>query len=289
MAERKIDEKAQGNAKSVLELERKACYIRKELLKMIYAAKTGHTGGSLSSADILATLYYKVLRLRPEQRDWPGRDRFILSKGHSVEGLYVILADMGFFPKEELGSFSAFGSRLIGHPNNKIPGVEVNTGALGHGLPIGTGMALAAKRDGSPARIFVLMGDGEQAEGSVWEAAMAAAHYGLDNLTAIVDRNGLQISGSTEDVMPLESLSGKYAAFGWDVFQCDGNSIAGLCDAFAQMERHSGKPKVLIAKTVKGKGVPFMENVAKWHHGVPGEQQMAVAMAALSEREVELS
>ncbi|MDR1438743.1 MAG: transketolase [Clostridiales bacterium] len=274
-------DEARASACKVSELRRKAYFIRKRLLRMIYRAGTGHTGGSLSSADILTALYYHVLRIRPEEPGWPGRDRFLLSKGHSVEGLYCVLADLGFFDERLLDSFSAFGSPLIGHPNNKVPGIELNTGALGHGLSIGTGMALAAKRDGSQARVFVLMGDGEQAEGSVWEAAMAAAHYGLDGLYAIIDCNGLQISGRTEHVMALGSLESKWGAFGWQVFSCDGHDMASILGAFERMQAEAGRPKLLIARTVKGRGVSYMENAAKWHHGVPAAEQYEQAISEL--------
>lgn len=263
------------------ELKDKARFIRKELLRMIYSGGAGHTGGALSCADILTVLYYHVMNIRPSEPDWPQRDRFLLSKGHCVEGLYCILADLGYFDKSLLNGFHAFAGNLIGHPNNKVSGVEFNTGALGHGLSVGAGMALAAKRDGMSARVFVLMGDGEQAEGSVWEAAMAASHYGLDNLYAVIDRNGLQISGSTEQVMALEKLESKWTAFGWQVHCCDGNDISALCDAFGRMRECSGKPKLLIGRTVKGKGVSFMENVAKWHHGVPTGEQLEQALAEL--------
>ncbi|MCL2035255.1 MAG: transketolase [Oscillospiraceae bacterium] len=256
------------------------------LLRMIHRGKAGHTGGALSCTDILTVLYYRVLRVRPKEPGWMERDRFLLSKGHCVEGLYCILADLGFFNRAELDSFGAFGSKFIGHPTNKTPGIEMNSGALGHGLSVGVGMALSAKRDGNPARVFVVMGDGELAEGSVWEAAMAGANYNLDNLYAVIDRNGLQISGSTEQVMALESLEDKWAAFGWEVFRCDGNDIAALCDAFDRMQSSKEKPKVLIANTIKGKGVSFMENVAAWHHGVPDDNQLAQALAELeSQRE----
>lgn len=253
---------------------------RADAITMIYRANTGHTGGSMSSLDILSVLYYDVLNLRPREPMWPDRDRFLLSKGHSVEGYLSLLADRGFFPKEALATFSMAGSGLIGHPNNCTPGVELCTGALGHGLPIGVGMALAAKRTGRPYRTFVLMGDGEQAEGSVWEAAMAGANYKLDNLFAIIDRNGLQISGTTEQVMALENFHEKWAAFGWDVAEVDGNDTAALLRYF-HGEHPAGKPHCLIAHTVKGKGLPFAENRKEWHHKVPTAEQMAEGYAAL--------
>lgn len=266
---------------STKELQVKAVQIRKELLQMIYRAGEGHTGGALSSVDILVTLYYRIMRIDPRNPRWDDRDRFVLSKGHSVEGYYAILADLGFFPKEELRNYRKFGSRLIGHPNNKIPGVELNTGALGHGLSVGVGMALAGKMDGKGYKVYVLMGDGELAEGSVWEAAMAASHYNLDNLIAIIDRNNLQISGNTEQVMKLESLVDKWRAFGWEVLEVDGHNIEELVEVFEKLPIQAGKPHVLIAHTVKGKGVSFMEHDRKWHHGVPNEQQFEQAMQEL--------
>lgn len=262
-------------------LEKKAAQIRIDLLKMIYEGKTGHTGSALSCTDILTALYYSVMKLDPANPKWEDRDRFILSKGHAVEGYYCILGDLGYFPKEELGSFSKFGSRFIGHPNNKVPGVEMNTGALGHGLSISVGMALAAKMNKKPYRVFTLMGDGEQAEGSVWEAAMAAAHYRLDNLTAIIDRNRLQISGSTEDVMSLESLEDKWRSFGWEVITVDGHHYPDLLQAL-ETAPVNVRPKLVMAYTTKGKDVSFMENVAHWHHGVPTAQQLETALSELS-------
>lgn len=246
---------------------------------MIYEGKTGHTGGSLSSVDILVSLYYAVMNTDPKDPQWPERDRFILSKGHSVEGLYCILADKGFFPEEELHTFSKYGSRLIGHPSMKVPGIEANTGALGHGLSIGVGMALGLKMNRRPQRVFVLMGDGELAEGSIWEAAMAASHYKLDNLTGIIDRNGLQISGDTEAVMALECLRAKWEAFGWAVTETDGHDH-GVLIGQINMSCPS-LPHLIIANTVKGKGVRFMENNAKWHHGVPTDEQLAQALEGL--------
>ncbi len=261
----------------VMNLVKKAAEVRKDLLSLIYNSKTGHTGGSLSSADILTVLYYRILNVDPANPKDPGRDRFVLSKGHSVEGYYTILADKGFFPKEELQEFSTFKSRLIGHPSIKVPGVELNTGALGHGLSCSVGMALAAKKDKLDVKVYCLMGDGEQAEGSVWEAAMAGPNFELDNLTAIIDRNHLQISGDTENVMKLDSLAEKWAAFGWDVRNVDGHDIDALIDVF-EGPRKSGKPMLVIAETTKGKGVSYMEDEAKWHHGVPTEEQYSQAM-----------
>ncbi|MBN2858803.1 MAG: transketolase [Sphaerochaetaceae bacterium] len=263
-----------------MNLMKKAAEIRRDLLSLIYNSKTGHTGGSLSSADILTVLYYRILRVDPACPKDPLRDRFVLSKGHSVEGLYTILADKGFFPKEELKSFSTFKSRLIGHPSVKVPGVELNTGALGHGLSCSVGMALAAKKDGLNVSVYCLMGDGEQAEGSVWEAAMAGANFELDNLTAIIDRNHLQISGDTENVMRLGSLASKWEAFGWDVRSVDGHDINALIEVF-ESSRKKGIPMLVIAETTKGKGVSYMEDEAKWHHGVPTEQQYSQAVTEI--------
>ncbi|MDQ0900889.1 MULTISPECIES: transketolase [unclassified Paenibacillus] len=265
-----------------IELKAKAIQIRMDLLKMIHGAKTGHTGGSLSNTDILTALYYKIMKIDQQNSKWAERDRFIASKGHSVESLWCILADLGFFPKEELETFSQFGTRLIGHPNNKVPGIEMNTGALGHGLAISVGMALAAKRDGKSYRVFCLMGDGEQAEGSVWEAAMAGPHFKLDNLVGIIDRNRLQISGSTEEVMGLEPLEEKWAAFGWNVVSIDGNDMESLVEAFGAVPTVPGKPTLVMANTVKGKGVSFAENNPAWHHHVPNDTQLSQALAELS-------
>ncbi|GAA4860086.1 transketolase [Paenibacillus vulneris] len=266
----------------IRELQEKAIQIRMDLLRMIHGAQTGHTGGSLSNTDILTALYYRVMKVDPADPKHPDRDRFVASKGHSVESIWCILADRGFFPKEDLSTFSRFGTQLIGHPNNKVPGIEMNTGALGHGLAISVGMALAAKRDGRAYRVFCLMGDGEQAEGSVWEAAMAGAHYRLDNLVGIVDRNRLQISGSTEEVMGLDPLDEKWVAFGWNVVSLDGNHMGELVEALEAAPSAAGKPTLILANTVKGKGVSFAENVPYWHHHVPNDEELEKALAELT-------
>jgi transketolase len=266
---------------TVKDLELKAKQVRKGVLDMVYVSRAGHVGGSMSSIDILATLYYKVLNIDPKKFSDPDRDRFILSKGHIAESLYYILGDKGFFDKEKLKTYSQYGSTLIGHPNNKNNGVEVNTGSLGHGLPVAVGMALAGKRDNKKYRVFTLMGDGEQAEGSVWEGAMAAANYKLDNLIGIVDRNGLQISGTTEEVMALDNLEDKWTSFGWEVVEVDGNNIEELLKVFNNIPAKKGKPTMVIAKTIKGKGISFMENKANWHHGVPTEEQYHQAVKEL--------
>jgi transketolase len=264
-------------------LERKAIEIRKQLLTMIFHAGGGHTGGSLSSVDILVALYYHVLRIRPDQPAWPDRDRFVMSKGHSVEGYYCVLADRGFFPLKVLETYGTPGTILAGHPTVKVPGVELNTGALGHGLSAGVGMALAARMDRKDFRTCVLLGDGELAEGSVWEAAMAASHFELSNLTAIVDRNRLQISGDTEEVMGLDDLSERWSAFGWQVSEVDGHDIAELVGQFdtGRSNDTHGSPRLLIARTTKGRGVSFIENQADWHHHVPTADQLERAIAEL--------
>ncbi|MEK4146524.1 MULTISPECIES: transketolase [Robertmurraya] len=268
----------------IIDLKKKAAEIRIRLFQMIHNAKAGHTGGSLSNTDILTVLYYHTMRHNPQEPKWVERDRFIASKGHSVESLWCILADLGYFPKSELETFSQFGTRLIGHPNNKVPGIEMNTGALGHGLPISVGMALAGKRDHKDYRVFCLMGDGEQAEGSIWEAAMSASHYKLDNLVGIIDRNSLQISGNTENVMGLDPLDKKWEAFGWHVVSIDGNDIVSLMETFNSIPYTEGKPTLIIANTVKGKGVSFAENAIGWHHRVPSDEELALAIKELTEQ-----
>ncbi|MFA6813863.1 MAG: transketolase [Bacteroidaceae bacterium] len=269
------------------ELKIEATEVRKTLLHMIYHANTGHTGGDLSSTEIVTTLYNRILNIDPKNPDDPKRDRFILSKGHSVEVYYTVLARCGFFPVDWLKTFSKRGSLLSGHPNNKIPGIEMNTGALGHGLSVSVGMALALKKKGYDSKVYCLMGDGEHAEGSIWEAAMAASNYKLDNLVAIIDRNNLQISGNTEDVMALEPIKDKYESFGWNVVEMDGNNIDMVVDTL-EMENKTGKPLFVIAHTVKGKGVKEMENVAKWHHGVPSPVLYESAMNQLNKNEENL-
>ncbi len=253
---------------------------RRRILEIIRHAGAGHTGGSLSCIDILSVLYNRILRVSPQTFGDPHRDRYIQSKGHSVEALYVVLADRGFFPREQLDTLCAYQSHFVGHPTRKVPGIEQNTGALGHGLPIAVGTAIAGKMDHAPFRVFVLLGDGELAEGSNWEAAMAAAHYRLDNLIAIVDHNTLQITGRTRDVCSNEPLDEKFRAFGWTVKTVDGHSIQRLTEALTSTDS-TGKPVAVIANTIKGKGVSFMEDVAKWHHGVPTDAEFAAAIKEL--------
>ena len=266
------------------ELERRANDMRADIVRMIAEAGSGHPGGSLSCADILAALYFGgVLEHDPRNPQWEGRDRFILAKGHAAPALYAVLAQAGYFPREELATLRKLGSRLQGHPDsNQVPGVEVSTGSLGQGLSVAAGAAAGLKLDGAPQTVFALLGDGECQEGQVWEAAMFAAHRKLDNLVAIVDRNGLQIDGRTCDVCDPGDLGAKFAAFGWDVDEVDGHDLDALVAVLgAAKAGRDGRPHVVIARTVKGKGVPFMENEAGWHGKAPNAEQAAEALAAL--------
>ncbi len=307
------------------ELQLKAVALRRAMLRLIVNAGAGHTGGGLSCMDILNVLYNRVLNVSPQTFTSPTRDRYVQSKGHCVEALYAVLADRGFFPAADLDTVCHYQSHYVGHPTRHIPGVEMNTGALGHGLPICIGMALAAKMDAgsgtdvSPVqfdkqietaapisksphaqtgethcpttdtayRVFTLLGDGELAEGSNWEAGLAATHYKLDNLFAILDHNTLQITGHTRDVMSNEPLDEKWRAFGWGVKVVNGHDYAALTEALSK-PAEPGKPTFIIANTVKGKGVSFMENVAKWHHGVPSEAELKQALTDLDAAEAKL-
>lgn len=262
------------------QLAHKSLQYRRGILRWIKHAGAGHTGGSLSCIDILNVLYNRVLNVSPNNFSQPERDRYIQSKGHSVEALFVVLADIGFFAEEALSTMCQYQSHFVGHPTRKIPGVEQNTGGLGHGLPICTGMAIGGKLDNANFRVFTLLGDGELAEGSNWEAAMAASHYNLDNLTAIVDCNSLQITGRTCDVMSNEPLPEKFEAFGWAVKTIDGHDIATLTQAFKE-PLQKDKPTAIIARTIKGKGVSFMEDVGKWHHGVPSDEEYQLALSEI--------
>lgn len=270
-----------------LELALKATALRRRLLRLIHAAGAGHTGGGLSCLDILNVLYHRVLNVAPATSVDPRRDRYVQSKGHCVEALYVVMSDRGYFPDADLDTVGHYQSCYVGHPTRKIRGVEMNTGALGHGLPICLGMALAAKMDGAAFRVFTLLGDGELAEGSNWEAAMAAAHHQLDNLVAIIDHNTLQITGPTRDVMSSEPLDEKWRAFGWEVRTVNGHDYAALTVALTTPPP-AGRPLCVIANTVKGKGVSFMEHVGKWHHGVPSDAELAQALAELKAAEKKL-
>ena len=267
------------------EYEHIALEVRKKLLENIVKAGGGHTGGSMSSVDLLVALYFGVMHIDPERPNWKDRDRFIMSKGHSVESYHAVLSRRGFFSEKILDTYGEFNSILAGHPTRKVPGVEVNSGALGHGLSVGVGMALAAKRSGCSWRVFVLMGDGEHGEGSIMEAAAAAGHYRLDNLIALVDRNGLQISGKTEEVMSIENLEAKYRACGWSVRHGDGHDLEELVSTLKDTPFKEEMPSLLIAHTIKGKGVSFMEDQAGWHHKVPNPEQFQQALEELNSLE----
>ena len=268
------------------ELERRANEMRIDIVRMIAEAGSGHPGGSLSSADILAAIYFGgVLRHDPKNPQDGLRDRFILAKGHAAPALYAVLAQAGYFPREELTTLRKLGSRLQGHPDsNQLPGVEVSTGSLGQGLSIAAGAAAGLVLEGGGQAVFTLLGDGECQEGQVWEAAMFAAHRRLDNLVAIVDRNGLQIDGCTADVCDPGDLGAKFAAFGWAVSEVDGHDIAALIETLvAAKTARCGKPQVIIAHTVKGKGVSFMENEAGWHGKAPNAEQLTHALSELED------
>jgi transketolase len=269
------------------ELKIKSSNYRKKILQYIVGANAGHTGGSLSCIDILNVLYNEVLNVSPENFSSADRDRYIQSKGHCVEALFVVLADKGFFAEKELNTLCKYQSHYIGHPTKKVNGVEQNTGALGHGLPLSVGNAIAAKLDDKDFRVFTLMGDGELPEGSNWEAALTAAQYKLDNLCAIVDKNGFQITGATKDVCNTEPLDKKFESFGWAVRHVDGHDVDALKKTFSELPFEKDKPSVIIAHTTKGKGVSFMENEVKWHHGVPNELQYAEALQELNAMEKE--
>ncbi len=250
--------------------------LRQLCVDIIMAGGGGHIGGDMSVIDALMVLYENHLNVSPQTTGDPDRDRFVLSKGHAMEAYYAVLCERGFLdPDDVKARFNRYQSPYIGHPNNKLPGIEMNSGSLGHGLPVAVGMALAARMDGRPFRTYVFMGDGELAEGSVWEGAMSAGHYGLDNLCALVDRNRLQISGSTEDVMAHDSQEERWAAFGWNVLSVPGNDVAALDAAFSLAKRTKGKPTVIIANTTKGYGSPVMEDKADWHHHLPTAQEYA--------------
>ncbi|WP_195565546.1 transketolase [Blautia wexlerae] len=260
--------------------------LRKDVINMICAGKAGHIGGDMSVMDTLVTLYFSQMNISPENMDNPDRDLFVMSKGHSVEALYAVLAKKGFFSIDEvIEKFSKFGSKFIGHPNNKLPGIEMNSGSLGHGLPVCVGMALAGKMNHKNYRVYTVMGDGELAEGSVWEGAMSASQYKLDNLCAVVDRNRLQISGTTEEVMHQDDVAERFRSFGWNVIDVkDGNSIEQLNAAFEEAKTVKGKPTLLVANTIKGCGSSVMENKAAWHHHVPNDEEYAQIMKDLEAR-----
>lgn len=266
----------------VSHVRERANWMRRRLLKMIVDAGQGHPGGDLSATDILSALYFDILRIDSSSPAAPDRDRFVMSKGHCTGALYTALAGAGFFPEAELETYLKPESRLNGHPNRVyLPGVETNTGPLGHGLPVAVGIAIAGQIDKADYRVFVLTGDGELQEGSMWEAAMLAGHRGLGNLTVIVDRNRLQQGAGTEDTNSLEPLADKWRAFGWDVVEASGHDHRVLLETFDAAGEPRSRPRCIIADTVKGKGVSFMENQAGWHHGVPNPEQFAQALAEL--------
>ena len=264
-------------------LKKQAKEIRKDIVTMIGQAKSGHPGGSLSAAEILTYLYFEEMNIDPKNPKWEDRDRFVLSKGHAAPVLYAALARRGYFPVEELSTLRKIGSHLQGHPDmNKVPGVDMSTGSLGTGFSAATGMALACKLDQKENYVYTLLGDGELQEGQVWEAAMSAAHYKLDNLIAFVDNNGLQIDGNIDDVLSPNPIDAKFAAFGWHVLTIDGHDFRQIAAAVAAAKAEKGRPTMIVAKTVKGKGVSYMENQAGWHGSAPNEEQVAAALTELN-------
>ncbi len=273
----------------VKRLRKIALRLRKHIVRMTGLAKSGHPGGSLSAADIVTVLFFHKMKLDPKNPQWKERDIFILSKGHATPVLYAALAEAGFFPVEELADFRKLTSHLQGHPDRLMtPGVEMSTGSLGQGLSVANGVALAFKLDRSPRRVYVLIGDGEMQEGQIWEAAMTASHYKLDNLTAILDYNGLQIDGPVNSIKSVEPVAEKWRAFGWEVRKIDGHDIKQIIEALDWADTVKGKPSFIIAKTVKGKGVSFMEGKVKFHGVPPSEDEMVMALKELEEREKEL-
>lgn len=264
------------------ELAAKACSIRQDIIRMLGESKSGHPGGSLSATDIVTTLYFHEMNIDPANPKWPDRDRFVLSKGHAAPVLYAALAEKGYFPREELVTLRKTGSRLQGHPSMKhLPGVDMSTGSLGQGLSAANGMALAGRLDGKGYRVYVVLGDGEIQEGQVWEAAMAAAHYKLDNVVGFVDHNGLQIDGPTEEVMSPEPVADKWRAFGWHVEVINGHDFTEIINALQKAKEVKGKPTMIVANTVKGKGVSFMENQVGWHGNAPSPEQTSQAICEL--------
>ncbi len=263
----------------IFNLKEIAKRIRRNIIEEVYSAQSGHPGGALSCADILTALYFNQMNINPEKPDDESRDRFVLSKGHASAALYATLAERGYFSKEELANFRKIGERLQGHPDMKhIPGVDMSAGSLGQGLSVANGMALSSKMDGKGFRVYCLLGDGEIEEGQVWEAAMTSAHYKLDNLCVIVDNNKLQIDGSVEEVMSVYPIKEKFESFGFEVFEVDGNNIDSLITVFQKAKTVKGKPTVIVAKTIKGKGISFMENQVGWHGKAPSEEQYLEAM-----------
>ena len=268
--------------KNYEELKSIASILRIDIIKMLEKSQSGHPGGSLSACEILTALYFKEMNIDPKNPHWEDRDRFVLSKGHAAPVLYAALAERGYFPKEELNSLRKINSMLQGHPDMKgTPGVDMTTGSLGQGLSAASGMALAGKIDKKDYRVYALVGDGEVQEGIIWEAAMSAAHYKLDNLTVFMDHNGLQIDGKNEDVMNIEPIDEKFKSFGWHVIKIDGHNFEEIFAALEEAKNTKGKPTMIIASTVKGKGVSFMENQAGWHGKAPSSEQAQQALEEL--------
>ena len=269
--------------KDISFLKEKAKEIRKSIVSMITEAKSGHPGGSLSATDILTALYFSEMNVDPANPKMEGRDRFVLSKGHAAPAIYATLAEKGYFSKDELMTLRKFGSRLQGHPDmKKLPGIEISTGSLGQGLSVANGMALNAKIFNENYRTYVVLGDGEIQEGQIWEAAMTAAHYKLDNLCAFLDSNNLQIDGNVSEIMGVEPLDKKWEAFGWNVIKIDGHDFEQILSALAKAREYKGKPTMIIAKTIKGKGVSFMENVCGFHGVAPTLEELERALAELA-------
>ncbi len=271
--------------KEVTELKRKAIDVRKDILVMLEKAGSGHTGGSLSIVEILVFLYYQKMKFDPKKHDWKERDKFILSKGHGCPALYAVLADQGFFPREELWTLRKLGSRLQGHPQLGLPGIETSSGSLGQGLSVAVGFAISDKMDKIKSRVYCLMGDGETNEGQVWEAAATAAHYKLDNLCGIIDFNKMQIDGWCCEVKEQGAYRKKWENFGWHAIEADGHDFQSLDKAFDQAQSIKDKPQVIIAHTVKGKGVSFVENKVQWHGIAPKKDELEKALAELEEQE----
>lgn len=266
----------------IKKLENIAREVRCSILTMVKEAGVGHIGGSLSITDILVSLYFKVLKINPKKPGWPDRDRLVMSKGHGAAAIYSTLAEKGFFPKEELKTFGLINSNLQVHPDkNKVPGIEASTGALGQGLSIGLGMALAARLNKKDYYTFVILGDGETQEGQVWEAAMFASHYRIDNLTAILDYNNVQLMGNVSEIIEIAPVAEKWSSFGWKVLEIDGHNFDQIIESFYKAKEVKGKPTIIIANTTKGKGVSFMQNTCKWHGSVPTQEEYIKAMAEL--------
>ena len=267
---------------SVEELEKMAVVIRCDIIDMICTAAAGHPGGSLSAADVVTALYFRIMRLDPQNPDWPDRDRFILSKGHACPVWYAALAERGYFDRSHLKTLRQMGSILQGHPDmRKTPGIDMTAGSLGHGLSAGLGMALSGKLQQKDYHVFVIIGDGESQEGSIWEASMAAPNFKLDNLTAILDYNHLQNDYSVDDIMPIHPAVDKWQAFGWHVLDIDGHNMAQVVAALEEAKSHKGKPTMIVANTIKGKGVSYMENVCEWHGRAPCQEEADQALAEL--------